>query len=121
MGIITRMLKQTAVYWPPGSTDSDGDDFDDFGVPIVTTPLEISVRWEDIAEEFIDSEGTRQISRSRIYVDRDVEIGGILMLGELTDITDAVNIKENDGAWEIRQFEKLPNLRQTETLRTVFL
>ena len=122
MGIIAKMLQyQTGVYWPPGSIDSDGDDFDDFGQPIVSSPFEISVRWEDRIEEFLDAEGTRQLSNAVVYVDQDVELGGILMLGELNDITDVVNIKENDGAWEIRRFEKMPTLRQTEILRTVYL
>lgn len=122
MGIITKMRKQTAVYWPPESSESAGDDFDNYGQPQVSlSPVQIMCRWEDVTEEFIDVAGTRQLSRARVYVDRDVEVGGILMLGELADIADATNIKENDGAWEIRRFEKLPNLKATEFLRTVFL
>ena len=121
MSIISRMRKQTAVYWAPESEESAGDDFDDFGLPQVTIGVEISVRWEDRTEEFIDAEGMRQLSNAIVYVDQDVIIGGILMLGELTDITDAVNIKENDGAWEIRRFDKLPIIRATEFLRTAYL
>lgn len=116
MSIITRMRRQTAVWWPEASTEQDR-----FGQPQVTTPVQISVRWEDISEEFIDSNNTRQLSNARVYVDRDVSVGGILMLGKLTDITDAVNPKENVNAWEIRRFEKLPNINNTEQLRTVFL
>jgi len=122
MGIITRMRKQVAVYWPPKSSESAGDDFDNYGQPQVSlSPVQIMCRWEDVTEEFIDMTGTRQLSRAKVYVDRDVEVGGILMLGELAEITDATNIKKNDGAWEIRRFEKLPNLKATEFLRTVFL
>ena len=50
-----------------------------------------------------------------------IRVGDILMLGKLTDITDAVNPKENINAWEVRRFEKLPNIKNTEQLRTVFL
>jgi len=121
MGIITRMRKQTAVYWPLASSDSGGDDFDDYGQPIVTIPVEISCRWEDVSEEFIDAKGTRQVSRSKVYVDRDVDVGGILLLGTEDDITDLTNIKENEGAWEIRRFDRLPNLKTTEYLRTAWL
>ena len=121
MGIIARMRKQTAVYWPLASSDSGGDDFDDYGQPVVTDPIEISCRWEDVAEEFIDAKGTRQVSKSTVYVDQDVDVGGILMLGTEDDITDSTNIKENEGAWEIRRFDKLPNLRATEFLRTAWL
>lgn len=122
MGIITRMLKQNAVYWPPESSESAGDDFDNYGQPQVSlSPVQITCRWEDVTEEFIDITGTRQLSRAKVYVSQDVEVGGILMLGVLADIVDATNIKENSNAWEIRRFEKLPNLKATEYLRTAVL
>lgn len=108
------MLKQTAVYWPFTSIDQFGD-------KSVGSPVEIKVRWEDKSEEFLGPEGENQISNAIVYVDRDTPTGGILMLGTASDITDAVNIKENSGAWEIRRFDKLPNLKATEFLRTVFL
>lgn len=122
MSIITKMLKQKAVYWPPESVDSSGDDFDNYGQPQVSVdPIEIDCRWEDVAQEFIDSEGTAQVSRSVVYVSQDVEVGGILMSGNLVDVIDAVNIKENPNAWEIRRFDKLPNLKATKFLRTAYL
>ena len=121
MSIITRMLKQTCVYWPLASAESGGLAYDDYGQPVVTDPIEITCRWEDVNEEFLDATGTKQMSRAVVYVDRDVSLGGILMLGELTDITDEDNPKENDGAWEIRKFDKLPNFRATEYLRTAYL
>jgi len=114
MGIITRMLKQTAVYWAYASTDQ-------FGTKSYADPVEIDCRWEDTIEEFMDSEGERQMSNAVVYVDRDIPVGGVLMLGELTDITDESNIKENAGAWEIRKFGKLPNFKATEFLRTAYL
>ena len=121
MSIIPRMQKQTCVYWALAS----GDDvsYDDYGQPIVTiaVPVELSCRWEDVNEEFIAPDGTKQLSRSKVYVESDVALGGILMLGTEDDITDAVNIKENEGAWEIMAYGKLPNFRATEFLRTVYL
>lgn len=121
MSIITRMLKQTCVYWPLAETDSGGDGVDNYGMPVVTTPVELSCRWVDKAEEFIDPNGTKQISKSVVYVSQDVAIGAILMLGTLADITDSVNIKENDGAWEIKGYSKVPNLKATEFLRRAYL
>ena len=85
------MLKQTAVYWPFESVDG-------FGIKVVGSPIEIKVRWEDRNEEFLDSQSETQMSNAVVCVDRDVTLGGILMLGTIADITDAVNIKENDGA-----------------------
>lgn len=122
MGIITRMRKQTAVYWPLASVDSGGVAADDYGVPEVTNPFEISVRWEDRNEEFLDATQTRQLSNAIVFVDRDVDVGGILMLGVLTDVVAGADVKDkNRTAFEIKRYDKLPNLRATEFLRTAFL
>ena len=114
------MRKQVCVYWP---LEVSGDDFDDYGQPVVVAaePVEISCRWEDVSEEFIDVKGTRQLSKAKVYIGQDVDVGGILMLGTLDDITDSINIKENENAWEVKRFDKLPNLRATEFLRTAWL
>ncbi len=121
MTFITRMLKQTCVYWTLASGANVS--YDDYGQPIVTiaTSVELDCRWEDIQEEFVGADGTRQISRSVIYVASDVKLGGILMLGTKDDITDVTNIKENEGAWEIKGFGKVPNFRATEFLRKAYL
>ena len=114
MSLIKRMRKQTAVYWPLLSVNQ-------FGKKVVGSPVEIKVRWEDISEEFLDSAGERQMSKAVVYVDRDVTLGGILMLGTISDITDDINIKENIGAWEIRRFDNLPNIKASEFLKTAYL
>ena len=88
MGIISRMRKQTAVYWPLASSDSGGADYDDYGQPIVSDPVEVECRWEAVNEEFVDKNGTRQLSKAKVYTDQDVDVGGILMLGTEDDITD---------------------------------
>jgi hypothetical protein len=114
MSLITRMRKQTAVYWAPIGYDNTGHpEWDD--------PIEIDCRWEDVTEEFIDPTGTRFFSTAKVYVDQDVELGGVLMLGELDDLESGSDPKANEGAWEIKRFEKLPNLRNTENLRTALL
>ncbi len=124
MSLISRMITygQKAVYWALLGTDSAGVvDYDDYGQPQHTDPVEINCRWEEITIEFLDAQGTRQLSNARVYVGQDVDIGGVLMLGELADVTDENNPKENDDAWEIRRFEKLPNLKNTQFLRTAYL
>ncbi len=114
MSIIKRMRKQTAVYWPFVSIN-------EFGVKVVGDPVVIKCRWEAKNVEFLDPKGEIQMSNAVVYVDRDTAIGGILMLGTASDITDTVNIKENDGAWEIRRFDDLPNLKASEFLKTAYL
>lgn len=119
MGIITTMRRQIAVYWSLTPNDVK---YDRYGQPIpIITPVEIKCRWEDVQEEFIDSEGTKRLSRSVVYVDRIVDIAGSLFLGLLTDLTDPEVPSDNPGAFEIIQFTQLPNLRNTETLLTAFL
>ena len=114
MSIISRMRKQDAIYWPYSSTD-------EFGVKVVGAYVEIKCRWEDKNEEFLDANGEIQMSNAVVYVDRDTPIGGILMLGTKDDITDDTDIKENNGAWEIKRFDNLPNLKVTEFLKIAYL
>jgi hypothetical protein len=121
MRLLTKMLKQKCVYWPPGSEETGGRDFDDYGRPVYATAIEIRCRWEDVVEEFIKPDGTQDTSRSKVYVDRDVRVGGVLWLGNLAGVSDLVNPKQNDGAWEIKRFDKLPTLKAAQFLRTAFL
>lgn len=121
MSVITRMRRQMAVYWALASSESLGEDFDDHGQPQWTDPVEIECRWDDVIEEFVDAQGTKRVSRSVVYVDRDVRVGEVLMLGSLSDVTEPANVLENDGAWQVLRFDKMPNLKATEFLRTAYL
>ena len=89
MSIITKMRKQTAVYWALSS-------YDEYGQPTWDSPVEIECRWEDKSEEFIVSDGTRQVSNAIVYVDRDME--GFEM--KIVDLT-------------IREAEKLVKFRKS--------
>ena len=121
MGIIKTMRKQTAVWWPLGGINSGGFDFDIYGQPLYADPIQIDCRWEDLITEVQLSTGANYISKSTVYVDRDVVLGGLLMLGLLTDIIDSENPRNNDGAWEIMKFDNLPGLKAKEFLKTAFL
>lgn len=114
MSVITRMRKQSAVYWPLDALDA-------FGQPTWGTPVEIECRWEDSNEQIMLPNGETIMSRATVYVDRDTPEGGLLMLGELSSSVDEDDPKKNAGVWEIRKFDKLPNFRNTEFLRTVYL
>ena len=121
MSVITKMLKGTCTYWPPGSEGSGSVDFDDYGQPIYSTPVEISCRWEEKAVEFIAPDGTMQVSQAVVYVSIDVSPRGVLINESLANVGDLDNPKNNDGAWEIKRFDKLPNFKGTEYLRTAYL
>lgn len=116
MGLIKTMRRQKAVYWDLATITHD-----DYGDPETIAGVEIDVRWEEATVEFLDINGTTQLSNAIVYADRDLKVGGVLMLGELTDVTDATNPKENTGAFEIKRFDKLPTLRVTDFLRTAYL
>jgi hypothetical protein len=121
MSLITKMLRQTAVWWPLASANSGGIDIDQYGRPVHAAPLEIKCRWEDVAVEYISPDGTQQTSKSVVYVDRDVQVGEMLMLGQLSDVTNMSQPWNNAGALEVKQFSKLPDLRARRYLRTVYL
>ncbi len=123
MALMDRMRKQTCVYWSSAASESGGIAHDDYGQPVtaVASPVEISCRWEDRAEEYIDTNGTKQLSSAVVYVGIDVTVGGVLMNGLLTDITNASSPKENEGAWEIKRVEKMPDRRAKRFLQTVYL
>ena len=115
MSIITRMRKQTLVYW--GSPVPDG-----YGGSTFAAAVELSCRWEDKQELFIAPDGKEVLSQSVVYVGQDVGIGGYLYLGVESDLdSDHTNPEIISGAREIRQLGKLPNLRATEYLRQVWL
>lgn len=119
MSIITRMLKDTATYWP---VITDGYGGFEFGAPVA-----ISCRWEEVQEEFITPEGREEVSDAVVYVDRDLEVGGYLAQGDYSASTSTTTTGEEpsftppDSARPIKQFSKLPKLRYDEYLRTCYL
>lgn len=121
MRILSKMLVQTAVYWPLANTDSGGLVYDDYGQPQHSDPVEISCRWEERTEEFVGLDGTTIMSKAVVYVGQDLSIGGLLMLGTLSDITNETTPRENSGAWEIKGWSKIPTLKATHFLRQAYL
>jgi len=111
-----RNLHQTAVYW--GSPVQNG-----WGGYTFASGVEIEVRWEDRTDRFLDPQGVEQISRAQVRVDRDVDVGGYLFLGDLDDLSSA---GEDDptvenNAFVIRRFTKTPSLRARWSSRKVWL
>lgn len=113
MSLITRMLRQRAVWWAQTAPDN-------FGRMEYSAPVEIRCRWEDGQKEFMGRDSTKQLSRAVVYVDRDIKPGDMLKLGTLVSNTSADPTTEV-LALEVKAFDKLPKLRGTENLRTAFL
>lgn len=128
MGIIDKMRKQNAIYWPPATPN-------DFGreghgplaeLVLVAGAGNYCVRWEDRIEGFLDAAGTTRRSNAVVYVPRlpdgsEVEVGGFLWLGDRTGLTSEMIPGSNPGAFEIRRFDRLPKLKNNKTLRTAYL
>jgi hypothetical protein len=112
MSVITKMRKQDAVYWAPGA-------YDGYGQPTLGTATAIKCRWEDVSEQFLDATGQDQLSNARVYVDRTIELGGMLWLGVIGSAPD--DPKLDDDAWEVRKYESVPNFKATEFLKSVLL
>lgn len=114
MRIIRKMLKGYAVYWSP----SGG--VDEFGRRLFGEPVEVRCRWEGRAEEFMTGSGEKALSKARVYVDRDLETLGVLWEGRLSQAVRDDPFANTD-AWEVRRFERMPDLRYKDVLRTAYL
>ena len=115
MSIITRMRKQSAVYW--GSPVSDG-----VGGWTWASPVQITCRWEDSIVEFKDETGQLQLSKAVVYVDQDVDLDGFLYLGTSASLpSDDSDPTVIAGAYRILRFDDLPNIKATEFLKTAYV
>ena len=112
----THSLKQTAVYWgAPVSTGAGGRTFAD--------AVELDVRWEERHDMFIDAQGQEKQSSAVVFISQDVVVGGYLFLGDLDDLSSG---EEADpmivsGAYEIRQFDKIPDAKGSSFMRKAWL
>ncbi len=111
---VEKVLKQKAVYW-------EVDSLDDNAKPVYKQPVEIKCRWEEVAEQYIDDDGHDQVSNSVVMVDRDLSKQGVLWLGELPDVEDQFSPLQNDGAYEIKKFAKIPDKKGKKFFRRAYL
>lgn len=114
--IITKVLKQDAVYWPTKSNGPNSDGRDAYGAPIA-----VRVRWEDKTEEIILQDGVKTVSKAQVMISRDVVVGGILMLGTLASLRHPARPLDNEGASRIIMFEKIPDFKARQFLRIAYL
>ena len=91
---------QKATYWAnPVQGGFGGITFD--------APIVLNVRWEDRTERFTDMAGQEQISRAVVYTDRDLDLGGYLVLDESV-ATDPTQV---EGALYVQRSDEIPDLR----------
>lgn len=115
LSILKKMLKKgRAVYWAPKGVD-------DFGQPKYDEPVEIKCRWEDRNEQFINQAGEQVVSKSIVYVDRKLQLGGMLAKGTLENLTSQTVPANNPDSGEIRGWGEVPNINQDKFLRWAML
>ena len=113
----TAGLNQIATYWPPVGNDGYGGKR--FGVPVV-----IACRWEDRIEVFRDAAGNESQSVAVIYVDRLLELRGMIMLGNHSiagAAIDDVDPRPSAQALEIRYSGVSPSLQADMALHKVMV
>jgi len=115
-GIIERMRKQKAWYWAPSDNALDA-----FGQPVPkTSPILISCRWQDDQVAYVGTDGTTKISRSIIFPDRVLRLGGYAMLvGTL--VRPKLTPEELPDAFELKAIRAIPTLSAKQTLHKAFM
>lgn len=114
---IKKVTVQTAVYWSCPTNDG-------YGGFTFADPVEIPVRWEDRTEVITAGDGSQYVSKAKILVTQDVDEGGYLYLGSLSDLTEAQKTDPTrlPTAWKIRRFDKVPMIFKTdEFVRTAYI
>ena len=114
MSIIKKMRKQKVVWW------AKNPEPDRYGKYSFEPPVEIDCRWDDVAEEYRDPQGQVALSSSVVYPDRVLKTGDMLREGVM-DSNEPADPTDVGAVFEIKRFDKTPNLRATETLYTAYL
>jgi hypothetical protein len=101
---------QEVTYW--GSPVSDG-----LGGKTFASPVALKARWENKQEQFHMLTGELTVSNAVVYLQQAVALGGYLYLG--TSV--AASPFDVEGAWPIRGYVEIPDLRVVSILRKAML
>lgn len=115
MAFQDELLTQDAVYWAP-MPKPDG-----YGQPQYTKAVAVRVHWETSRQQYVAQDGTTKVSQAVVFVDQDVEAGGLLRLGTLAGTLNLTSPRENADVFEIQKFGKTPDLDGGEPTREVML
>lgn len=102
---------QDITVWQPGVNDG-------FGGFTFPAPTLIKGRWEDKQELFRDAKGEEVLSEAIVYVDTDIVVGTYIAEGDQTATADPTTLQD---AHQVRQFMKIPDLRQNDFERKAML
>ena len=102
---------QKAVYW-------EANGYDNYGQPKVDAAVELDVRWEDIYEEALDSQGNTIALDAMVVVDREVPVGSIFWKGALEDYE---ALSSPSGYKQAMYYGDIPDIKGEYTRQTVKL
>lgn len=103
------MMNQQATYWSPATIDVFNQR--SYGAPVL-----IACRWQDTVSRVVGPSGEDVTTNSIAYVDRPLEAGGILALGDFTGSATPVEYGR-----PIQATGNSPSLDATEALYKVWL
>ena len=104
-------LPNTVTYW--GSLVADGRGGYTFAAPVACDG-----RWEDTNEIFINQSAEEETSKAVIFIDRDLDIGGYVALGDQTAYSDPLQVT---GAYRIKGFAKIPDIKSNYYVRKAWV
>jgi hypothetical protein len=114
---IRRQMRQTATWWRRTGINEFGDP--SFAGPcILSYASGTAVRWENSVQKFINSAGQDEFCRAIVYAPlTEFSTGDYLALGAY-NVTNPENVT---GADQIRQVERIPDLRVKKSIYKAFL
>jgi len=115
----TSGLNQVATYWAPSGNDG-------YGGKSLSAPVLINCRWQNTSVLFRDAAGREFMSQAVVYPDRELEVRGLVALGDHTGAVLAGEDGDEDTrpsaqALEIRQSGASPALHSDLILYKVVL
>ncbi len=110
MNVLERNLTEDVTYW---SGVDDG-----YGGKTFSTPQIIKGRWEDRSEVYVDQAGEQLVSNAVVYLMVDVEVDNFIAQGSHVTVADPSTLA---GAFIVKRFDKIPNLRNVSFQRKVMV
>jgi len=101
---------QTATYWALAGNDG-------YGGMTFSTPVAVTVFWQDVNQKYMNESGEEKVSKSKVFLEQDVTVGSYLYLGTSA----ASSPYDVSGAYEIKSFSKVPSLDASEFERKALL
>ena len=102
---------QDITHWPTLTKDG-------LGGFTFAAPVLLKGRWEDKQELFRDKNGEEVLSEAWVYLETDIVIGDYIAENDQTGTPDPTTLQD---AHQVRQFIKIPDLRQNDFERKAML